>query len=93
MSGVSETFATRQPRSATGGANDHDLADVAPPRRRHAEVGQQLKSPGTNNVATRFVAREVCFVDQCHLSSAPRQDQSGDTARWAATYNDDVEAR
>ena len=93
MAGVGEPFAAGQLHPATGRADDHHLADVAPLRRGHAEVGQQLKGPRADDVATRLVTRELCLVDQCHPGSAPGQDECGDAARWAATDNEDVKAR
>jgi hypothetical protein len=92
MSGICKTFATWQVHSATGRADYRDFAHVAPLQCRHVQVGQELKAPRPDDIATRFVAGEPSFVHQRYPSSASSQDESGDAACWAAAYNDDVEA-
>ena len=93
MTGVGEPFAAGELRPATVLADDQDVADVLPRRSVDLEIGQQTERPRADDIATGFVTRELCLVDQCHPGSAPGENECGDAARWAATYNEDVKAR
>jgi hypothetical protein len=93
MSGIGETFAAGQLDPPTRRADDQYFADVATLRCGQAEVGQQLKGPGANDISTRLVSRELSLVDQGHPCSASSEDEGGDASGWTAAYNDHVEAR
>ena len=92
MAGVGEPGAAGEAYPATTLAHHVDLAHVTPDRWRQAQVVDDLEAPRPDDVTACLVARELCLVDQRHLGPTPRQHQSSNAARRAATHNDDVKA-
>ena len=89
---VGQAVEAGQDHPPPGRAHHHHVADVEAGGLGDAEIGQDLKAPRPDEVATGLVPRERGLVQQGHLGAGAGQDQRGDAAGRSGPDHQHVEA-